>query len=156
MDASSTLSGDLNPFVKLYVGDSKKPAYTTTIFKHTKSPTWETSYEFLCSDRENTIITVKVVDDRHFLKDPIIGYMSIKLQDLLDYMADPKQDWFPLSHCKSGKIRLSAMWKPLSISGSLHGSEKYTPPIGVVRLLLDKATDVLGHDLCVVVYSKAP
>ncbi|TFK76782.1 tricalbin [Pluteus cervinus] len=142
LDASSTLSGDLNPFVRLYVGDTKKPAYTTTIFKHTKSPTWETSYEFLCSDRENTVIIAKVVDDRDFLKDPIVGYMSIKLQDLLDSMAEPRQDWFPLSHCKSGKIRLSAMWKPLSISGSLHGAEKYTPPIGVVRLLLDKATDV--------------
>ncbi|KAG5220503.1 transmembrane protein [Salix suchowensis] len=48
----------------------------------------------------------------------------------------------PLSGCKSGKLRMSAEWKPLNMAGSLHGADQYTPPIGVVRLFLHKATDV--------------
>jgi hypothetical protein len=77
------------------------------------------------------------------LRDPVVGYLSVRLPDLLD----PKQreagkDWWPLSGCKSGKIRLSAEWKPLALAGSVSGADAYAPPIGVVRLWLDKAHDV--------------
>lgn len=142
LDASKNVSGDVNPFVKLYVGNPKKPSFTTLRHKHNNNPVWEAPYEFLCSDKKNTIITVKIIDDRDFLKDPVIGYMSIKLTDLLGAMNDPRQDWFNLTGCKSGKIRLSSMWKPLNIAGGIQGTDQYKPPIGVVRLLLDKATDV--------------
>ena len=53
-----------------------------------------------------------------------------------------RQFWWPLSGCSSGKIRLSAEWKPLNMAGSLHGANQYVPPIGVVRLWLKKAVDV--------------
>ncbi|OBZ79221.1 Uncharacterized protein PYUK71.03c [Grifola frondosa] len=67
--------------------------------------------------------------------------MSIRLQDLLKARESGK-DWWPLSSCKSGKIRVTAEWKPLNMAGSLHGVDQYVPPIGVVRLWLQKATDV--------------
>ncbi|KAG6891051.1 hypothetical protein C0995_014139 [Termitomyces sp. Mi166 len=142
LDASKSLSGDLNPLAKVFLGDSRNHSHTTRAFKHTNSPVWESAHEFLCSDKASSVVTIKVIDDRDFLKDPVIGYMSIKLTDLLASMGEAGRDWFPLSGCRSGKIRVSADWKPLSIAGSLHGAEQYTPPIGVVRLLLDKATDV--------------
>jgi len=97
---------------------------------------------------------VKVIDDRDFFKDPVIGYISIKLEDLLDFTKEGGRDWFPLSGCKTGKVRLSAEWKPLNMAGSLHGADRYMPPIGVVRLWLQKATDVkcifspLFEDFC--------
>ncbi|KAG5353458.1 hypothetical protein C0989_006615 [Termitomyces sp. Mn162] len=142
LDASKSLSGDLNPMAKVFLGDTKKHSHATPAFKHTNSPVWESAHEFLCADKASSVVTIKVIDDRDFLKDPVIGYMSIKLTDLLASMGEAGRDWFPLSGCKSGKIRISAEWKPLSMAGSLHGAEQYTPPIGVVRLLLDKATDV--------------
>ncbi|RDB28789.1 Uncharacterized protein PYUK71.03c [Hypsizygus marmoreus] len=142
LDHTKSVSGDLNPLAKVYIGDSKSAGHVTALFKHTNNPIWESPYEFLCSDKASTVITVKVVDDRDFLKDPVVGYMSIKLTDLLDSMGEAGRDWFPLSSCKSGKVRLSAEWKPLNMAGSLHGADKYVPPIGVVRLLLDRATDV--------------
>jgi Ca2+-dependent lipid-binding protein len=96
----------------------------------------------LCSDKASSIITVKVIDDRDFMKDPVVGYMSIRLEDLLDAKKDAGRDWWMLSGCKSGKLRLSADWKPLDMAGSFQGADQYRPPIGVVRLWLDKATDV--------------
>ena len=88
------------------------------------------------------MISVKIVDERDFLKDPVIGYMSIKLVDLMEAKQLDNKDWFPLSGCKQGKLRLSAEWKPLAMAGALHGSDQYKPPIGVVRLVLQRATDV--------------
>lgn len=80
--------------------------------------------------------------------------MSIKLVDLLAAQVEAR-DWFPLSNCKCGKVRISAEWKPLSMEGSLASADQYTPPIGVVRLHLDRASDVknveaaLGGKVCV-------
>ncbi|GLB36472.1 putative tricalbin [Lyophyllum shimeji] len=142
LDHTKSITGDLNPMAKVYLDGGKSSAHATPAFKHTNNPVWESAYEFLCSDRASSIITVKVLDDRDFLKDPVIGYMSIKLQDLLDSMGEAGRDWFPLSGCKTGKIRVSAEWKPLNMAGSLHGADQYTPPIGVVKLWLDRATDV--------------
>lgn len=142
LDHTKSLSGDLNPLAKVFLGNSKPAVHTTPLFKHTNNPIWESAYEFICSDKDSSVITIKVIDDRDFLKDPVVGYMSIKLVDLLACMHEAGRDWFPLSQCKSGKLRLSAEWKPLNMAGSLHGADQYRPPIGVVRILLDKATDV--------------
>jgi Ca2+-dependent lipid-binding protein len=139
---SKSLSGDLNPFASVHLGGSSHAVHTTQRFKHTNNPVWESPTEFLCTDRLSSIITVKVVDDRDFLKDPILGYMSIRLQDLLDAKKEAGRDWWPLSGCKSGRIRMTVEWKPLSMAGSFHGADQYVPPIGVVRLLLEKAVDV--------------
>lgn len=143
LDQSKTISGDLNPMAKVYVGKDQL-VHKTPKFKHTNNPVWESTTEFLCSDKTTSVVTVKVIDDREFLKDPVIGYMSIRLADLLDSKKrDAARDWWPLSGCTSGsKLRLSAEWKPLNMAGSLHGADQYVPPIGVVRLWLKKAQDV--------------
>ncbi|KAG6814026.1 hypothetical protein H0H92_003876 [Tricholoma furcatifolium] len=142
LDASKSLSGDLNPMAKVFLGDSKKAAYTTAVFKHTNSPVWESAYEFLCSDKASSVVTIKVIDERDFLKDPVVGHMSIKLTDLLSYMGEAGRDWFPLSSCKTGKIRISAEWKPLAMAGSVTGAESYTPPIGVITPTKDLIRNV--------------
>jgi Ca2+-dependent lipid-binding protein len=142
LDQSKSLSGDLNTLCKVHLNHSASSSFQTRIIKHNNSPVWEAPYEFLCTDKENAVITAKVVDDRDFLKDPVIGYMSIKLVDLMEAKQLDNKDWFPLSGCKQGKLRLSAEWKPLAMAGALHGSDHYKPPIGVVRLVLEKATDV--------------
>ncbi|KAF7320046.1 hypothetical protein MKEN_00788800 [Mycena kentingensis (nom. inval.)] len=142
LDQSKSMSGDLNPFAKVCLNDTKNAVFSTRRFKHTNAPVWEQAYEFLCADKESSVVILQIIDDRDFLKDPVIGYMSIKLADLLNNPKEAGRDWFPLSNAKSGKIRVSAQWKPLNMAGSLHGADKYTPPIGVVRLHLDKAVDV--------------
>jgi Ca2+-dependent lipid-binding protein len=142
LDASKTLAGTLNPLAQVFVGNTKAAGHTTRPFKHTNSPVWESPYEFICSDRNSATITIKVLDDRDFMNDQVVGYMSVSLTDLFACMGEGGRDWFPLSGCKSGRLRLSVEWKPLNIAGSLEGAEQYQPPIGVVKLLLDRATDV--------------
>ncbi|KAF9458350.1 C2 domain-containing protein [Collybia nuda] len=142
LDHTKSMTGDLNPIAWVLLGGSAKPVHKTRCIKHTNSPIWESAYEFLCPDKGASIVGVRVIDDRDFMKDTSIGHMSIKLTDLLASRGEAGRDWFPLSGCKSGKLKVSAEWKPLNMAGSLHGSEQYQPPIGVIRLLLDKATDV--------------
>ncbi|KAH9836496.1 C2 domain-containing protein [Rhodofomes roseus] len=142
LDHTKSMSGELNPFLRVYTGTNNKPIFTTNKVKHTNNPVWDASTEFLCTDRGSSVVTVKVVDDRDFLKDPIIGYLSVRLEDLLKAAQDKERDWWPLSHCNNGRLRLSAEWKPLNMPGSVHGVDQYVAPIGVVRLWLKKATDV--------------
>ncbi|EKM83486.1 hypothetical protein AGABI1DRAFT_88463 [Agaricus bisporus var. burnettii JB137-S8] len=143
LDQSKSMSGDLNPFAKLFLGnDLTNEVFATPRFKHTISPVWESAYEFICSDKDSCVITIKVIDDRDFLKDPVVGHMSIKFTDLLSCMGEAGRDWFPLSNAKSGRLRLTAEWKPVAMAGSLHGLNSYRFPIGVVRLHIIKAVDV--------------
>ncbi|KZT23846.1 tricalbin [Neolentinus lepideus HHB14362 ss-1] len=142
LDPSKSMTGDLNPFAKVFLGDNKNSIHSTTKFKHTLSPVWESSTEFLCSDKQSSVITVKIIDDRDFMKDPVVGFMRLRLEDLLEAKKEVGKDWWPLSGCKSGRVRMSAEWKPLNLAGSLHGVDQYTPPIGVVKLWIDRATDV--------------
>jgi Ca2+-dependent lipid-binding protein len=142
LDATKSLSGDLNPLVKVFLGNSNSYTHKSQIIKHTNNPVWESATEFICADKASSVITIKVVDERDFLKDPVVGYMSVRLVDLLQTDPILDREWWPLNGCKSGKIRLSCEWKPLQMAGALNGADQYVPPIGVVRLWLQKATDV--------------
>jgi len=135
-------SGDLNPCANVFLGNCHTPLHTTSRRKRTAQPVWDSATEFLCVDRSSSIITVKVIDDRDFLKDPSLGYLSVRLQDLLDARKEADRDWWQLSGRKSGRLRLTAEWKPLNMAGSIYGAQQYTPPIGAVRLWLKNATDV--------------
>lgn len=139
LDQSKSLTGELNPRCQVRVNGT---TFKSPTKKHTNNPVWEVAYEFLCPDKNATKISFKVIDDREFLTDPVLGYVAINLVDLLQSKDQASKDWFPLSGCQTGKVRLSAEWKPLNMAGSLHGSEQYMPPIGVVKLLVDKAVDV--------------
>lgn len=134
LDHSKSITGELNPFTRVHIGSDKSPIFTTRKMKHTRDPVWEVATEFLCTNRSSSVITINVVDDRDFLADPILGYAKIKLDDLLQAKKESGKDWWPLSKCKSGRIRLSVEWKPLSMAGSLQGAGQYVPPIGIVRL----------------------
>ena len=142
LDTSKPRTADMSPYAKVFLGDSTTPIYTTPRVKHTTQPIWESSTEFLCANRASSILTVSVVDDREFLKDPVVGSLSVRLEDLLEARKEAGRDWWPLSGCKSGRLRLTVDWKPLHMAGGIHGADQYVPPIGVVRLWLKKATDV--------------
>ena len=142
LEMSGIRAGDLNPYATVFLGNSSTALHTTKRLKRTAQPVWESATEFLCADRSTSIITVKVTDDRDFIKDPTMGHLSVRLQDLLDARKETDRDWWQLSGCKSGRLRLTAEWKPLDMAGSIYGAQQYTPPIGAVRLWLKNATDV--------------
>ncbi|WRT70761.1 uncharacterized protein IL334_007760 [Kwoniella shivajii] len=133
--------GDLNPFAKVYLGNARNEVHKTNIVKHANQPIWESSCEFLVSEKNNSVITIKVVDSKDFATDPDLGKVTVKLTDLLEARAR-QQDWFPLKGSRAGKIRLTAEWKPVAMTGSVAGAAAYVPPIGILRLWLKKAVDV--------------
>lgn len=90
------------------------------VFKNNFAPNFESSTEFLVLDKGTSVITVQVDDDRDFAKDPSLGKVTVSLQDLFT-AKERQQDWFPLKGAKTGRIRLSAEWKPLGMSGSVNG-----------------------------------
>ncbi|EAU89251.1 transmembrane protein [Coprinopsis cinerea okayama7 len=141
LDTATSLNGELSPLAKVYINNGPKSSFTTATYKHTLNPVWEAPYEFLCSSKDTDIITIKVINDRDFRRNPTIGFMSVALKDLLECKSYGKE-WFNLNDCKSGKIRVSATWKPVAMSGSLHGADRYVPPIGAVKLWIKKAVDV--------------
>jgi Ca2+-dependent lipid-binding protein len=154
LDFAKVHTADLNAFAKVFLGNASAPIHTTSTAKHTPQPIWESSTEFLCTDRGSSVITVNVVDGRGFAKGSILGYLTVRLRDLLEARKDVDRDWWPLNGCKSGRVRLTTEWKPLDMAGSLHGADQYVPPIGAVRLWLKNATDVknveatLGGKVC--------
>lgn len=115
--------------------------HTTDVVMHSNSPVWESTIEFFCVDKSSSVITLEIMHKRDILQDPVVGCMTIRIKDLLETKQVTDMDWWPLSGCKSGKVRLSVEWKPLQMPGP--SLEKlYLPPIGVVRLWIQKATDV--------------
>ncbi|KAH6906705.1 transmembrane protein [Coprinopsis sp. MPI-PUGE-AT-0042] len=146
LDTSRSTSGELNPAAKVHINNGSKPDFSTITYKRSRNPGWEAPYEYLCSSKDTDVVTIKLVNDRDFRRNPTIGYMSIKLKDLLECKAQGR-DWFTLNNCKSGKIRVSATWKPVAMSGGMQSAAgKYVPPIGAVRLWIRKAENVMNVD----------
>ena len=105
-------SGRFNLFAKVSLGYNDPPIHCTQRFKDGANPIWESTHEFLCPDKNSSIITVKVVNDN--CKDPIVGYLSICLDDLLD-AKEWGSHWWPLSGCNTGMLMMSADWKSLNM-----------------------------------------
>lgn len=93
-------------------------------------------FEFLVTERRKAVVGIQVVDHAS-----PAGYLSVKLDDLLA-AKERQQDWFPLTRSKEGRVRMSAQWKPVLMSGSMNGGSGYVPSIGVLKFHMHKAKDV--------------
>lgn len=93
LDGTRTLSKSaVNPFARLYIGGQKEAVHKTGTFKSNFNPSWESPFEFLCPDKDSSVITVQVIDDRDFSVDPVLGRLSVSLKDLLT-AKERQQDW---------------------------------------------------------------
>ena len=133
--------GDLHPFAKVYLGGDKSPVHTTPILKHANSPIWESHCEFLVPDRHSSVVSIQITNSKDIGLDPSLGRLTVKLADLLE-AHERQQDWFPLQNSRDGKVRMTAEWKPVAMTGSLDGAAVYVPPIGILRIWLKNAVDV--------------
>ncbi|ODQ65152.1 tricalbin [Nadsonia fulvescens var. elongata DSM 6958] len=131
--AKDLSGGASSPYAELVVNN--KSVYKTETLKHTASPVWESSYEFLVTDRAKCKVATLIKTST--MGSPI-GKHAIKLQDLLDRTEDNK-DWFNLS--SGGRVRITAHWKSVALE-DIAGSNGYTEPIGVARLHIKKALDL--------------
>lgn len=111
-----------------------KPLVETPVVKNNNSPKWGVAEEKIIFDRSKTKVRVilRTKDKK------IYGSFRCKLNDLIDatMVEDP---WFQLS--KGGEIQISTNWKPVMLEGA-SGAGGYSPPMGVIRVAIDKAEDL--------------
>ncbi|KAF4123506.1 Ca2+-dependent lipid-binding protein, contains C2 domain [Geosmithia morbida] len=139
LDGTKSLVGMLNPYACLFLNG--KEVHQTKKLKRTNNPIWDNgSKEILITDRRKAKLGVSVKDDRDLAGDQDLGKYQIKLDDMLELMQQGKE-WYHLSGASSGRVHLTAQWRPVAISGVV-GSGGYVTPIGVMRLHFKKATDL--------------
>lgn len=139
-DLDSRRSGnECNSYAQLYM--SGQPLLKTPTFKRNHNPMYESATEFLVTAKNETVIGVKISDNKGFSADPTLGFLNVKLKEVLE-SNEKGNDWFPLSGADSGKIRMSATFRPVAIPGSINSANDFRPPIGVVRLHMKKAIDL--------------
>ncbi|KAI5851685.1 C2 domain-containing protein [Morchella snyderi] len=130
LDASKSMVGQLSPYACQLL--NSKLVHKTKIIKRTNDPVWEDAYEMLITDRQASKLEIVIKDDRDLAADPELGRYAIKLDEMLG-MTKKGTNWFNLSGVKSGRVKLSAEWKPVTIKG-VSGTGGYQTPIGVMRL----------------------
>ncbi|KAF7531281.1 hypothetical protein G7054_g9026 [Neopestalotiopsis clavispora] len=144
LDGTKSLVGLLNPYAELLL--NKRVIHTSKKLKRTNNPIWDNgSKEILITDRKKAELGLAIKDDRELAGDQLIGAHNIKLDDLLEMSAQGK-DWFLLSGAKSGRVKVTAQWKPVALSGVLAGSGGYQTPIGVMRLHFKNARELRNFE----------
>ncbi|KAI8973424.1 C2 domain-containing protein [Mycotypha africana] len=133
-------SSNINAYAILKVNGQEK--LRTAPFKHSVNPRWNKYVEFFVEDRSNTNLNVTVLNSE-MGSDPILGQWSSSLVDMQHQIVDEKSDWWNLEN-GSGKIHLDMTWKPIPLVGFSSGLTRggYRPPIGVVRIKLNRATNL--------------
>lgn len=136
-------SGDVSATASVFLGKNPQAIYTTDVKKKSSTPAWDGHTEYICADKNASVVTVVVNDTK---SNTCLGRSTIKLADIIA-AKEKGEDWFPLQGSRKGKIRLSATFKPVSMPGAIDGAASYVPPIGVLRLHLKKAIDVKNVEL---------
>jgi len=62
------------------------------------------------TNKANARLTIIVRDGRGLVVDPIVGKWECTLVQFLENMKN-KMDWFNLTEAKSGRLRLTCLWK---------------------------------------------
>ncbi|KXX80143.1 Tricalbin-3 [Madurella mycetomatis] len=132
LDGSKSMVGLLNPYAMLLLNG--KEVHKTKTLKRTNNPIWDNgSKEILITDRKSAKLGVAIKDDRDIAGDQVMGTYQIKLEDMLELM-DKGQEWYNLAGAKTGRVKMMAQWRPVTISGVAAGTGGYVTPIGVMRL----------------------
>ncbi|EHK15430.1 uncharacterized protein TRIVIDRAFT_175080 [Trichoderma virens Gv29-8] len=143
LDGTKSLVGLLNPYAVMFLNG--KVIHQTKKLKRVNNPIWDNgSKEILITDRKRAKLGVTIKDDRDLAADPTLGKYQIKLDDLLECMEQGKE-WYHLSGAQTGRVKMTAQWKPVAISG-VAGTGGYITPIGVMRLHFKKANDLRNFE----------
>ncbi|KAG0635305.1 C2 domain-containing protein [Tuber brumale] len=139
LDSSKSLVGLLSPYA-IQTLNGKTINRTKTV-KRNNNPIWEVSKEILVANRKTAKLGLQIKDERDLAANPLLGTYMIKLDDLIDNNSKGTE-WFNLSDAKTGKVKMTAQWKPVAIKGALGGTGGYITPIGVMRVHLQSARDL--------------
>ncbi|KAG9249995.1 C2 domain-containing protein [Emericellopsis atlantica] len=143
LDGTKSLVGQLNPYATMFLNG--KQIHQTKKLKRTNNPIWDNgSREILITDRKKAKLGVTVKDDRDLAGDQVLGKYQIKLDDMLECMEQGKE-WYHLAGASTGRVHMTAQWRPVAISGVV-GTGGYSTPIGVMRFHFKKANDLRNFE----------
>lgn len=136
LDPKQSMVGQLSPYVELAFNG--KLLHNTNVVKRSNNPVWDDAFEFLVTDKDAGKVSFVVKDSRGMSSDPVIGKIQKTVDDLVESTEDG-EDWHDFAD--AGRMRISALWKPLGLSG-VGGGTGYVEPIGVLRFHIIKANDL--------------
>ncbi|VBB77571.1 Conserved hypothetical protein [Yarrowia lipolytica] len=136
LDPKLSMVGQLSPYVELAFNG--KLLHNTNVIKRSNNPVWDDAFEFLVTDKDSGKVSFTVKDSRGMSSDPVIGKIQKTVDDLVESTEDG-EDWHDFAD--AGRMRITALWKPLGLSG-VGGGSGYVEPIGVLRFHIIKATDL--------------
>lgn len=122
-------------FCELYINGEKT---NTSVIAKTLEATWNQEFERIIYDRAQTNIQVVIKDAT--TKD-IVGSSTLQLSDIID-ASFVGNSWFKMNRGR-GEVSLSCVWNSVRIRG-VKGSLGYTEPIGIVRIYIENAHDLLN------------
>ncbi|KAI8337582.1 C2 domain-containing protein [Chlamydoabsidia padenii] len=137
-------SNKVNPYAIIKINGVEK--VKTPVFKRNANPKFERSGEVVVLDRTQVYVHVDIKDSVDFAENSVLGSWTSYLVPLMEQQSGNDYWWdLTLGGDKSGRIRFSVQWKPVVMSGLIHGPigpSVYRKPIGVVRLSLWEARDL--------------
>lgn len=138
--------GDVNAYAIVKANGQEK--LRTATFKRSVNPRWNKYVEIFVTDKANMNLEVTIMNSVDFGDDTILGRWTSSLTDMENQLVKDKNDWWNLKD-GTGKIHLNMAWKPVPLTGFstdlVRGS--YREPIGVVRVKLNKATNIKNVEM---------
>jgi len=117
---NTDLIGKADPFVVLYVRQTKDKTKRSTSKKNTLKPVWNEEFQLEVEDPEFQKLTLRLMDDESVEKSEYIGQAALSLSEFKPHeehelWCDVLED--PESHAPDqirGSLHISATWKPYS------------------------------------------
>ncbi|ORY88542.1 C2 domain-containing protein [Syncephalastrum racemosum] len=132
---------DINAYAVIKINGQER--LKTKAFKRSFNPRWDKFVEVFVADKSKLDLGVNIMNSNDFTDDDTLARWRMSLLDFEDQHMRQGMDWWNLKDCP-GQIHLSAMWKPVVMTGFAeglgHGS--YRPPIGTVRIHFHRAKDL--------------
>ncbi|CAO0794356.1 unnamed protein product [Mucor circinelloides] len=138
--------GDVNAYAVVKVNGQEK--LRTATFKRSVNPRWNKFIEVFVADKSSLNLDVTIMNSVDFGDDTVLGRWTSSLIDMENQLVKEKNDWWNLKD-GTGKIHLNMTWKPVPLTGFSAGLTRgsYREPIGVVRVKLNKATNIKNVEM---------
>lgn len=110
----------MNPYALIKINGVEK--VKTPVFKRNANPKFERSGEVVVLDRTEVYIRIDIKDSADFAEDSVLGSWTSYLVPLMEQQNSNDYWWdLTLGDKTSGRIRFSVQWKPIVMSGLIHG-----------------------------------
>lgn len=134
-------------FAELYVSGESK--LKSPVAKNVNEASWNCKFEDIIYDRAKCKVRVVIKEDSKREKKKIIGSTTLRLVDIID-ASYVDSSWFSLNY-GLGEISMSCNWNSIKIAG-VSGDIGYNDPIGLLRVYIEKADDLINLERIGVIY----